>query len=229
MLGGCREASVEAALAAFAPFAGPPQATVIGRGLRLDLPRAALMNGLASSQHAYNDTHLRTVAHPTGPTLAPLLALAEHETLSGAQLLHALVLGIEVQCRVGLMLVTPPAEAAVGLSTQGVLGALGAAAAAGKALGLDEQRMVWAIGIASALAAGHRETHATMAGHLVPANAARAGLEAALLAAAGFTCGEAALEGEKGFARVYAREPNAAAALDGLGARWEIEALTYKP
>src|SRR5690348_12080888 len=82
--------------------------------------RAALVNGLSSSQHAYNDTHLATVAHPSGPTLAPLLALAERQAMTGAELLAALVLGIEVQCRVGLMLVTPPANAAVGLSTQGV-------------------------------------------------------------------------------------------------------------
>jgi 2-methylcitrate dehydratase PrpD len=89
--------------------------------------------------------------------------------------------------------------------------------------------MVWAIGLATAQAAGHRETHATMSSHFVPANAARAGLVAALLAAQDYTTGEAAIEGPKGFAAIFASEPNLAAATQGLGTGYEILANTYKP
>jgi len=85
---------------------------------------------------------------------------------------------------------------------------IGAAVASAKLLGLGEQQMVWAIGLATAQAAGHRETHATMSSHFVPTNAARAGLVAGLLAAHDYTTGEAAIEGPKGFAGIFASEPN---------------------
>lgn len=229
VLGGARSLSVAPLLTALREFSGPPQATLIGRGERADMLLAALVNGHAQSANSYNDTHLATVAHPTGPVAAPLLALAEREAVDGCEFLHALILGIEVQLRVGLILVTPPATVPVGVSTQSVLGVVGAAAACGRLLGLGEQQMVWALGLATAQAAGHRETHATMASHLVPANAARAGLVAALLAQRGYTVGEASIEGPKGFGRIFATEPNFAAALDGLGERYEFLANTYKP
>src|SRR3954470_18074585 len=98
-----------------------------------------------------------------------------------------------------------------------------------KLLRLSEQHMVWAIGLAAAQAAGHRETHATMSSHFVPANAARAGLVAALLAVQDYTTGEAAIEGPKGFAGIFASEPNFAVTTQGLGTGYEILANTYKP
>jgi len=229
VLGGARNEGIERLLTALRPFGGPPQATLIGRGERADMLLAALVNGHAQSAHSYNDTHLATVAHPTGPVAAPILALAERQEIGGAEWLHAMIVGIEAQLRVGLILVTPPARVPVGVSTQSVLGVIGAAVAAGKLLGLSEQQMTWAIGLASAQAAGHRETHASMSSHLVPANAARAGLVAALLAAQDYTTGEAGIEGPKGFASIFSTEPNFAAALDGLGARWEFLTNTYKP
>ena len=80
---------------------------------------------------------------------AALLALAERQPLTGQDLLHALILGVEIQCRVGNILCTPPAESAVGFSVQGLVGVIGAAVAAGKVLNLDETRMATAIGLAA--------------------------------------------------------------------------------
>lgn len=45
-VGGCRYETIECALAALTPFAGPAQATVLGRGERLDIMHAALVNGI---------------------------------------------------------------------------------------------------------------------------------------------------------------------------------------
>ena len=229
ILGGAHGASTERLVSAMREFSGPKEATLIGRGERVDIMLATLVNAHAQSANAYNDTHLATVAHPTGPVVAPILALAERRQVTGADFLHALILGLEVQLRVGNVLVTPPAHSPVGVSAQGILGGIGAAVAAGKLLGLSEQQMVWAIGLATAQAAGHRETHATMSSHLMPANAARGGLVAALLAARDYTVGDAAIEGPKGFAGVFATEPNFAAATAGLGQRYEMLANTYKP
>jgi 2-methylcitrate dehydratase PrpD len=89
--------------------------------------------------------------------------------------------------------------------------------------------MTWAIGLAAAQGCGMRETHATMAGGLVPALGARAGLAAALLAARGFDCGEAALEGAKGLLQVVAPGSDASLAVRDLGTRFELAELSYKP
>src|SRR5256885_14867168 len=50
----------------------------------------------------YDDTHLGTVMHPAAPVAPGLFALAGLRQVSGRELLHAFILGVEVSCRVGL-------------------------------------------------------------------------------------------------------------------------------
>jgi aconitate decarboxylase len=53
--------------------------------------------------HDYDDTHLDTIIHPTGPVASALLALAEWKGgFSGKEFLLALIVGIEVECKLGL-------------------------------------------------------------------------------------------------------------------------------
>ena len=99
-LGGSRHEAVTIALNALQPFAGPPQAGVIGRRERLDSLHAALINGMSAHVLDFDDTHLRTLMHPSVPVASSLLALAERRPLSGEDFLHAFVLGVEVECRV---------------------------------------------------------------------------------------------------------------------------------
>src|SRR3954466_5013122 len=68
-VGGSREPAVEAVIRALGPFAGPTQATVLGRKERLDIFLAALVNGVSSHIFDFDDTHLRTVVHPAAPVL----------------------------------------------------------------------------------------------------------------------------------------------------------------
>ncbi len=63
-VGGSRHEAVEIALAAVAPFAGPPQAGVCGRNERLDIMHAALLNGISSHVFDFDDTDLTTAVHP---------------------------------------------------------------------------------------------------------------------------------------------------------------------
>ena len=227
--GGSREDIVERALGFLAEFGGAATATLVGRPEKLDALNATYINALSSTVLMFNDTHAATVAHPTGPVAAALLALAERCPLSGREFLHALILGIEIQCRVGNILCVPPAECAAGLSMGGLVGGIGAAAAAAKVLGLDAEGTATAIGLAANHATGLRQAHASMANSLTPAHAARCGLMAALMAARGVTCSESMIEGPKGFAASYANRPNLESAVDGLGRKFEIAALSYKP
>ena len=227
--GGCDDPAMLLALQALAPFGGAPEAVVVGRPERTDILLATLLNAVSVSAHAFDDTHFATVAHPTAPVGAALLALAQRVPITGSDMLRALVLGVEVQCRVGNMLCTPPAACPVGLSMAGLVGGIGAAVAAGLMLGLDAPKLTAAIGVAANQSAGLREAHATMASHYTPGHAARCGLQSALLAGVGYSCTPAMLEGPKGFAVCFASQPQPEATLADLGEAWEIADLAFKP
>ena len=227
--GGAREDVVEQMVEVLAEYDGGAQATVVGRHERLDILNAALVNSLSSAALSFNDTHYATVAHPTSPVAAAALALAETRPVSGRDLIHAIVLGVELQCRVGLILCKPPAEVSVGLSMQGLVGGIGAAVAAGKLMALGEDAMCRAIGHAVNQSAGLREAHATMGSPFTPGHMARCGLFAALLAERGLTINDTMIEGVKGFAVSFGSNANLDAAIEGLGESFEILSLAYKP
>jgi 2-methylcitrate dehydratase PrpD len=226
-LGGCRDAAIERSVAALAPFAGPPGATLIGRKERFDAPNAAFINAMSANILDYDDTHLSTVIHPSVPVAAALFSLIEQQKISGAQLLHAFILGVEAECRIGNAV--SPGHYARGWHITGTCGVFGAAAAAGRILQLDARQMTWALGLAAAQSAGLVEMFGSMAKSLNIGIAAKNGLVAALLAKSGFTASETAIEGKFGFANVLAENPDYAAITGGLGETWELLHDAYKP
>lgn len=226
-VGASRHETVERALRALAEFSGPPQATVLGRGERLDIMQAALMNGITSHTFDFDDTHLKTVIHPSGPVASAILALAEHQPVTGEDFLHAFILGVEVECRIGNAVY--PAHYDVGWHITGTAGVFGAAAAVGKLIGLNQQQMVWALGIAATQSSGLREMFGTMCKPFHPGNAARNGLLAALLAAQDFTSSNQGIEAKRGFANVLSTGFKPDEITEGLGKTFEISLNTYKP
>ena len=226
-VGASQHATVTRAIAALAPFFGPAQASVLGRVERPDVLHAALMNGITSHTFDFDDTHLKTVIHPAGPVASAILALAEHRPVDGPAFLHAFVLGVEVECRIGNAVY--PSHYDVGWHITGTTGVFGAAAAAGKLLGLSEQQLVWAFGIAATQAAGLREMFGSMCKPLHPGMAAKNGLYAALLAQNDFTSSTVGIEGKRGFANVLATARDYDEITEGLGATWELSLNTYKP
>jgi 2-methylcitrate dehydratase PrpD len=227
VFGGLGEPAGATGYHALGNHVGPGEATVIGRKRTADPVSATFFNVLGSSSHGYDDAHLATVTHPSGPAAGAALAAAEITDAAGSAIVNAVLLGIEVQCRVATALVSEPGIS-VGFYMTGLTGALGAAAAAGKLFDLDEQRMNWALGIAAAQGGGFRETHGSMANALIRAQAARNGMMAALLARDGFTCTETALEGKKGFMAVLGSLANTNIVTDGLGRHFELVNNTYK-
>jgi 2-methylcitrate dehydratase PrpD len=226
-VGGARHETVDIALAALAPFSGPAQASVLGRGERLDPLHAALINGISSHVFDFDDTHLRTVIHPGGPVASALLAFAEHRKVRGPDFVNALVLGIEVECRIGNAVF--PAHYDIGWHITGTAGVFGAAAAIGKLLNLDAERMAWALGLAASQPVGLREMFGSMTKSFHPGRAAQNGMTASLLAARGFTSSPQALEAKRGWLHVLSTHQDPAEITEGLGAHYEILANTYKP
>ena len=225
-IGSSRHETVERALAAVQPFSGPAQAAVMGRSERLDILHAALVNGIGSHVLDFDDTHARAI-HPSAPVLPALMAYAEWRPITGKNLIHAFVLGVEAEERVGLSVF--PEHYAIGWHITGTAGVFGAAAAAGRLLGLDERQMCWALGTAATQAAGLREMFGTMCKSLHPGRAAQNGLISALLAAKNFTSSEQAIEAPRGFGHVTSTRFDPSVITEGLGQRYEIISNMYKP
>ena len=227
-LGGARHEAARFAFTALSPFAGPAQASLLGRAERTDAPLAALINGIASHVLDFDDTHLATVIHPMGPVASAALALAETRGgVSGAEFVTALALGVEAECRVGLSVF--PEHYDRGWHITGTAGVFGAAAAAGRLLGLDAARMAHALGLAATQPVGLRVMFGSMAKSFHPGRAAANGLQAALLAEAGFTAAEDAIEGRRGWAEILSTRFDPGQITEDLGGRFEISANTYKP
>src|ERR1700726_4483379 len=100
-IGGSHHQTVDIAVAALAPFSGPAQASLFGRRERFDIMNAAFINGVSSHIFDFDDTHLKTIIHPAGPVASAILALSEMQPVSGKDFLNALVLGVEIECRIG--------------------------------------------------------------------------------------------------------------------------------
>jgi len=225
-IGGSRHQTVECALAAVRSFSGPVQAGVLGRGDRLDILHAALVNGISSHVLDFDDTHARAI-HPSAPVLPALLAYAEWRAVSGKDLVNAFVLGVEAEERVGLSVF--PEHYNIGWHITGTAGVFGAAAAVGKLLGLTKQQMRWALGIAATQSAGLREMFGTMCKSLHPGRAAQNGMTAALLAEKNFNSSDRAIEAARGFANVTSTRFDPRVITEGLGERYEILSNMYKP
>ena len=226
-LGGSREQAVDIAIAALAPFSGPAQASILGRKERFDILHAALINGISSHVHDYDDTHSKIILHPGGPVISAILALSEYRPVSGSDFLTALVAGVEVECRIGAAV--NPQHYDIGWHLTSSAGVFGAAAAAGKLLGLSDQQMVWALGIAATQPVGLQEMFGSMTKSFHPGRAAHNGLTAALLASRNFTSSEKSLEAKYGWANILSTAHDYDKITKDLGKTYEIALNTYKP
>jgi len=226
-VGSARHEAVSIAIEALSPFSGPAQASILGRSEKLDVLHAALVNGISSHVFDFDDTHLKTVIHPAGPVASAILALAEYKPMSGKDFLHALILGIDIECRIGNAVY--PDHYHVGWHITGTTGVFGAAVAAGKLLGLTEQQMVWALGLAATQPVGLREMFGTMTKSFHPGRAAQNGLTAAFLAQRGYTSSEQGIEAKRGWANVTSTHRDYEEITGALGVRNEILLNSYKP
>jgi hypothetical protein len=226
-VGAAKHESVLAALAAVQMLEPAPQASVLGRSEKVDMASAALINGISSHTFDFDDTHLKTIIHPAGPVASALVALAEHQGASGRALIDALVLGIDVSCRVGNAMY--PDHYDRGWHITGSTGTVGAAAACARLLGLNIDQTAMALGIAASQPVGVREQFGSMTKPFHPGGAARAGLMSALLAQQGFTASPRALEAPRGMMQTISTKNDWSEITEGLGEQFEIVLNTFKP
>ncbi len=226
-LAGSGHKTITTLLSVLQETSGRPQATILGRGLRLGLLDAPLANGQMGHVLDYDDTHMGgVVLHTSSPVLAGLFALAERTPVSGADFMLAYAVGFEAGVRSGR---TAPGHHKGGWHLTGTLGSIAAGAACGKLLNLDRQRLTYAMGIAATQAAGMQQNRGTMCKSFHAGKAAANGALAALLAERGFDSTQEIIEGQKGFCRIYSDVADPEQLTAGLGERWLIETNGHKP
>jgi 2-methylcitrate dehydratase PrpD len=185
---------------------GRLQAGLIGSASRVSVRQAALVNGAAGHAHDYDDVHDAMLGHPTVPVAPAVLALGQHRSSSGAELLTAYCAGVDTECILGRY--AGPSHYGRGWHATATFGAFGAAAAAARLLELDPERTAAALGIAGTRAAGLKCQFGTMCKPLHAGHAAAIGVESALLAARGFTSRLDLLETRQGFMVTQSDEPS---------------------
>lgn len=201
-------------------------ATVIGGSglVRADL--AALANGLAMHVDDYDDIQLAgspdrvygLLTHPTAAVLPAALAVAERQRSSGAALMCAYQVGVEVACKVAEAIA--PRHYEDGFHSTGTCGTIGAASAVANLMGLPLDQARHALGLAASHASGLRASFGTMTKALHAGRAAQNGVAAADLARLGFTAAERVLEMPQGFFQAAGGGYMEARITGRLGAPW---------
>src|SRR5437764_4876231 len=171
--------------------------TIIGTSHKAPPDWAAFANGCCIRYFDYNDTYLsKEPAHPSD-NIAAALAVAESVGANGRELITAIALAYEVQCRF--------CDAA-SIRARGwdhvTYGAFSTALACAKLMKLDPKNTRHAVNIAGVAGAARRQARVGELSHwkgVAFANAARHGVFSALLARAGMTGPGPIFEGQMGF------------------------------
>ncbi|MBI1892911.1 MAG: MmgE/PrpD family protein [Candidatus Rokubacteria bacterium] len=181
---------------------GTGHATLIGGG-RTAPDRAAFYNGALARYLDFNDSYVAKgeSCHPSD-NLGAVLAAVEYAQRSGRDLLTALAVAYQVQCR--LSDVAPVRAKGFDHTTQG---SYAVAAGVSKALGLDQARASHAIAICGTAFNALRVTRTGALSHwkgLAYPNTAGCATHATFLAMRGITGPPEVFEGNKGFMEAIA-------------------------
>lgn len=212
-----------------ASWASDGGASVLFESFKIAPPMAAMVNSTMMHALDFDDTLDASALHTFVTVLPAALAASEaaEKPVDGKTFIAALVLGVDVICRISLGIHRP-----LSWIRTATCGSFGAAATAAKILGLDRDRMTDALGIVYAQTAGNAQ--GLLEGRLVkrmqPAFAAAAGVTAAFLALKGVTGSREFLTGDYGYYPLYEQgDLDEAAVLDGLGQHFTIVDLSIKP
>lgn len=196
----------------------PANATIFATLEKASAAKAALANGTMANALDYDGGgHLPTHLLPT------VLAVAECDGLSGNDVLTAFILAYEASNKLTKVIESKRRSGGSSPTKRGwwhvgLVGPIATALAASRLMGFDKQQMAAAVGISTASSAGFRRNMGTMSKALSSGNSAAAGIDAADLAALGFTGDPEILEAPMGFVHSVAppEERDTTAVTDGL-------------
>lgn len=200
-------------------------------GRRGDPAGAAFANAALARTLDYDDIYARGPVH-VGAAVAPaVLAIAEHHgRIAGRDVLAALAVGGEVQCRLGDAAAIAEDGRRPSALTSQLTGYFAAAAGAARAMRLDERATARALGLALMYAAGTMAAVARDGKALYMGASSQGGVHSARLAAAGVEVVGDPIGGRDGlFERHYGTDAPLGPLLDGLGGELRLLGLGFKP
>jgi 2-methylcitrate dehydratase len=219
-------------------FSATVGSTIIGTKHKAPPDWAAFANGCCIRYFDYNDTYLsKEPAHPSD-NISAALAMAESVGADGRELITAVALAYEVQCRL--------CDAA-SIRARGwdhvTYGAFSTALACARLMKLDPEKTRHAANIAGVACAAMRQARVGELSHwkgVAFANAARHGVYSALLARAGMTGPAPIFEGQMGFEKqlgvslgnvgeIFVKRPDAKNANEGTAAMILNTSIKYWP
>ncbi len=229
---GCAIAAVRTAAVPYATVLadGQGSSTVLGHGRSSGAADAAFANGVLLHALDFDDTHAGGLVHATAAVLPALFAIGEETGVDGPQAMTAAIAGYETVTRIGQGV--RHGFHARGFHATSVCGVFAATLVTALLRGLDRETAVSALGIAGSFASGSLEFLHTGSStkQIHPGWAARAGIEAATLAAAGASGPSTILEGANGLYRMFTgHEVDPTVVVGGLGQEWETTRITIKP
>jgi 2-methylcitrate dehydratase PrpD len=228
MWAGAKAPGAAETIAQLTEWGGKPEARILATGVGVPAPYAALANSVAAHALDFDDTHERGDMHAYSVVVPAAFAAAERMgKVTGKDLLTALVVGVDVAYRIGLGI-----RVYRGWHPTATCGVFGATVAAGLLLKLNRTQLHNATGIAYSLSSGNFQCilDGSLTKRLQPAFAARAAVEAAVLASRGITGAKDVLEGKFGFFPLYeAGDYRPEHLREKLGVWFEGEAASMKP
>jgi len=191
----------------------------------LPIPWAALVGGAAAHAYDLDDYTLVANDHPSAVMVPALLsqAITLQKDVTGADLLEAYLIGLEVIFRAGEAV--NMGHYTTGWHTTSTLDSLGATAAVARLIGMDPVQTAAALSLTTSLGSGFVSQFGTMAKPLHAGISAKAGIVSCALARSGVTASEHVLDGPVSIASIMT-PPDALgfdAALDGLGEIWGLD------
>jgi 2-methylcitrate dehydratase PrpD len=198
---------------------------VVGQSVKLNPPFAAMVNGAAAHAFDFDDFYdfdEIANAHPSAVIFPALLALAAEYPVSGMDILDAHIVGVEIMQRLGEAMNMDHYRR--GWLTTLTLGSIGAAAACARLGRFDHATAAATLSLSASMASGLTNQGGFLAKQLHPGLAAKNGVMASALAAAGITASDQAIDGSISLASSMGKhQPDKfAAAMAKLGNPWSI-------
>ncbi|MDL2226065.1 MmgE/PrpD family protein [Deltaproteobacteria bacterium OttesenSCG-928-M10] len=183
-------------------FGPKPTATVLASGgLKMDAEGAAMINGISSHFHDFDDVMPTMNGHPSAAVLPAVLAAAEECGASGEEALIAYIAGVEV-CDIMSRGLNQEDHKHYqrGWHTTSTLGIFGATAAVALLRRLTQEQLVMAFSMAASEASGLKGNFGTMTKAFHAGRAAAKGIMAAKLGQLGYGANPNIIEMVEGFA-----------------------------
>ena len=210
---------------------GIPEATVLTTSITTSAVVAALANGMCAHADETDDAEPTTATHPGSAVVPAILAIGERQNSSGADCLHAVVLGYDLCVRtvraMGYLQIRNAHR-----SAESYGGSVGAAAAGGLLLQLNATQMAYALSYALQQASGiyswPRDVEHIEKAFDFSGQAARNGVTAALMVSMGFTGVPDIFDGEHNALEALSPSPTPDELTAELGTRFAVSESTIK-